>query len=49
VMLIGFDFFKATTGVVVSAVIVGVIVFSLAIYSTLTIDETHGRDLDFVE
>jgi hypothetical protein len=49
VMLIGFDFFKASTGVILSAVIVGIIVFSLAIYSTLTIDETHGRDLDFVE
>lgn len=49
VMLMGFDFFKIGYGVVVSAVIVGVIVFGLGIYATLTIDETHGRDLDFVE
>ena len=49
VMLLGFDFFKLDYGVVVSAVIVGVVVFALGIYSTLTVEETHGRDLDFVE
>lgn len=49
VMLLGFDFFKLHVSVVTSAVIVGVIVFALAIYSTLTIPETHGRDLEFTE
>ena len=49
VMLLGFDFFKLDYGVVVSAVIVGVVVFALGIYSTLTVEETHGRDLNFVE
>ncbi len=49
VMLLGFDFFKVGNGVIVSALIVGVIVFALGIFSTLTIAETHGRDLDFVE
>jgi MFS family permease len=49
VMLMGFDFFKVSTGVICAAVIVGLIVFALGIYSTLTIEETHGRDLDFVE
>jgi MFS family permease len=49
VMLLGFDFFKVDNGVIASAVIVGVIVFALGIYSTLTIEETHERDLDFVE
>jgi len=48
-MLFGFDFFKMKTDVVLSAIIVGIIVFSLAIYSTLTIPETHGRDLEFTE
>ena len=48
-MLFGFDFFKTKTDVVLSAIIVGIIVFSLAIYSTLTIPETHGRDLEFTE
>lgn len=49
VMLIGFDFFKVNIGVVLSAAIVGVIVFALGIYATLTISETHDTDLDFVE
>ncbi|HMI06236.1 MAG TPA: MFS transporter [Flavobacterium sp.] len=49
VMLLGFDFFKVGYGVIVSAVIVGIVVFALGIYSTLTIAETHGRDLDFTE
>ncbi len=48
-MLLGFDFFKADYGVIVSASIVGIIVFFLGIYATMTISETHGRDLDFVE
>lgn len=49
VMLLGFDFFKPGYGVVTAALIVGAIVFALGIYSTLTISETHGRDLDFTE
>ena len=49
VMLIGFDFFKKDNGVITAAVIIGIVVFSLAIYSTLTIEETHARDLDFNE
>jgi len=49
VMLLGFDFFKARTDVVIAALVVGVIVFTLAIYSTMTIPETHGRDLEFTE
>jgi MFS family permease len=49
IMLFGFDFFKVENGVVISAVIVGTVVFALAIYSTLTIAESHGRDLDFTE
>ncbi len=49
VMLIGFDFFKESNGVVISAAIVGIIVFALGIYATLTISETHNRDLDFIE
>lgn len=49
VMLFGFDFFKLHTSVVLSAIFVGIIVFVLAIYATLTIPETHGRDLEFTE
>jgi MFS family permease len=49
IMLLGFNFFKIDYGVIVAAVIVGVVVFGLGIYATLTISETHNRDLDFVE
>lgn len=49
VMLLGYDFFKKDFSVLFSAAVVGLIVFAIAIYSTATIDETHGRDLDFVE
>ena len=49
VMLLGFDFFKVDFGVITSVVIVGTVVFALGIYATLTIAETHDRDLDFIE
>lgn len=49
VMILLFDFFKPSTGVIYAAVIVGAITFALGIYSTLTIAETHNRDLDFLE
>lgn len=48
-MLIGFDFFKVNNGVIISAAIVGLIAFSLGIYATLTVKETHDKDLDFIE
>jgi len=35
--------------VIASGAVVGVIAFGLGIYSTLTISESHGRDLDFIE
>ena len=44
------DFFtQASDGVITATISVGVIVFSLAFYSTLTIEETHNKDLDFTE
>lgn len=49
VMIFAFDFFKNDFSVVISAAIVGVIVFGLAFYSSLTISETHNKDLDFTE
>ena len=48
-MLMGFDFFKKGSGVIVAATIVGAIAFVLGIYATLTVKETHGIDLDFIE
>ncbi|MBF02617.1 MAG: MFS transporter [Flavobacterium sp.] len=49
VMLISFNYLKVSNGVVLAAAIVGLVVFILAIYATLTIPETHNTDLDFVE
>jgi len=49
VMIFGFDFFKNDFSVIISAAIVGAVVFGLAFYSTLTISETHNKDLEFTE
>lgn len=49
VMLISFDNLKPTFGVIYASAIVGIVVFAIAIYSTLSIPETHNTDLDFVE
>lgn len=49
VMLIGFDYLKHTHSVIYSAAIIGLIAFGLGIYATLTISETHHKDLDYVE
>ena len=49
VMLMGFDYLKHTQTVILSAAIIGLIAFGLAIYATLTINETHNTDLDYVE
>lgn len=40
---------KVEIGVFHAAAIVGVICFTLAFYSILTIPETHGKDLDYLE
>jgi len=48
-MLLGFDYFKISLGVVIAASIIGFIAFALGIYSTLTIEETHNKDLNFLE
>lgn len=49
IMLLGFDALKTTNGVLISALLIGIIVFSLAIYSTLTIPETHNIELNYNE
>jgi len=41
--------FKPSMGVVMSAFLVGVVCYSIGFYSTLTIAETHDKDLDFLE
>ncbi|EJL72733.1 MFS transporter [Chryseobacterium populi] len=49
VMILAFDLLKNNFTVVVSAAIVGAVVFGLAFYSALTISETHNKDLEFTE
>jgi MFS family permease len=41
--------FKVSLGVIVAGSILGLICFLIGIYSTVTIPETHDKDLDFVE
>ncbi|UOB18138.1 MFS transporter [Abyssalbus ytuae] len=48
-MLIAFDYLKIYNGVIFSATVVGSLTFALGIYSTLTIEETHNKSLDFIE
>jgi MFS family permease len=49
VMLIGFDYFKQTQTIIISAALVGSIVFAMSFYSIMTISETHHKDMDYVE
>lgn len=48
-MLALFQYFKPESGVLWAAAIVGAIAYVLGFYSTLTIPETHGKDLDYLE
>ncbi len=48
-MTLGFSYFKSFTTVTLSASIVGVICFAIGIYSIVSIGETHGKDLDYLE
>lgn len=49
IMLLGFDSFKTSTSVITSAFFIGIILFFLAIYATLTIPETHNTELNYNE
>lgn len=49
VMTTLFAGFKDTFSVTDSGALVGLICFAIGFYSILTIPETHGRDLDFLE
>jgi MFS family permease len=41
--------FKVSLGVIVAGSVLGLISFFIGIYSTITIPETHDKDLDFIE
>ncbi len=49
IMTLFFANLKPGFGVVFAGSIVGVIAFAIGIYSTLTIEETHDKNLDFLE
>jgi MFS family permease len=49
IMSFGFYECNKFTNVLNSALIVGAVVFSLAFYATITIQETHNKNLDFTE
>jgi hypothetical protein len=48
-MIFLFTLFKPSQGVIMSGFIVSVIVYIIGIYATLTVPETHGKDLDYLE
>lgn len=47
--LLFITFSSSFGSIVVGLLLLGVIVFALAIYSTLSISETHNKDLDFLD
>lgn len=48
-MLLGFDYLKKTNSVIISATIVGILIYGLSFYAIITSKETHNTDLDFIE
>jgi hypothetical protein len=48
-MIFLFTLFKPSQGVIMSGFIISVIVYIIGIYATLTVPETHGKDLDYLE
>jgi uncharacterized membrane protein len=49
-MTLGFNYLKGIHfSVLEAATVVGIVAFIIGIYSTWSIAETHGKDLDFVE
>lgn len=46
-MTLLFDYLKPSTNVIIAGAIVGIVCFLIGIYATLTIPETHDKDLDF--
>lgn len=48
-MNMSYGFLKPDTGVILATIIVGAIVYLIGFYSTLTIPETHHKDLDYLE
>lgn len=49
VMTFSYEFFRDLSGVIWGAATVGLVTFFIGIYATITISETHNKDLDFLE
>ncbi len=48
-MIVIFSFFKPGSGIIMAGAITGLIAYAIGFVSTLTIPETHGKDLDYLE
>lgn len=48
-MTLMYEGLTPSLGVILAGASVGLVSFALGIYSTMTIEETHNRDLDFIE
>lgn len=48
-MTLMYEGLTSSLGVILAGASVGLVSFALGIYSTMTIEETHNRDLDFIE
>jgi hypothetical protein len=44
-----YGFLKPTLGVINAGSVVGIICFAIGFWAIITIEETHDRDLDFLE
>jgi MFS family permease len=50
IMVLLYEYFRdAAQSVIIAGAAVGILAFILGIYATLTVPETHNKDLDFVE
>jgi hypothetical protein len=48
-MTLLYQYFKPGVGVVYAGALVGILAFAIGFYSILTIPETHGKELDYLE
>lgn len=48
-MTLLYQFFKPGLGIISAGAVVGVLAFAIGFYSILTIPETHGKELDYLE
>ena len=49
IMTLMFEYIRDWSDVIMGGAVVGLVAFIIGIYSTVSIPETHDRDLDFLE